>query len=45
VLHGGTEPPQRGGGDKVLNFGTPWYSGMAEARDLKFFVRIERRGP
>jgi len=41
-------PPQTGGGDLLLNFGTllsPHISGTAEARDLKFCMHIEGDGP
>jgi len=44
VLDVGPDPPQRGEGGPLLNFETPYISGTVEARDLKFWVRTERRG-
>jgi len=42
---GGPDPPQRGEGNRILNFGTPLISETATAKNLNFFAHIEGWGP
>jgi len=45
VLDGGPHPPAERGRGPVFNLGPPPVFGTAEARDLKFCVRIQGWGP
>jgi len=45
VLHGGPDLPQTGRGNTYIFLDPLRISGMAEARDLKFYVLIEGDGP